>query len=134
MEEFNIRLTIVVIIFITIIVLKIISKVNQRKISGRQKVNREILPFWKPGKESIIFFTNDTCMECEKLQKPALKQLQTKDAQIYTINASENSTLAKYYRIMTVPTTIILDNQGVPQFLNQGFTNEKILAEQLGQI
>ena len=89
---------------------------------------------WKPGKESIMFFTNDTCVECEKLQKPAINQLKTKNTQIFTINASEDMTLVNYYRILTVPTTIILDDQGVPQFINQGYTNEKILSEQLGQV
>jgi hypothetical protein len=54
--------------------------------------------------------------------------------QIFTINAAEDLTLANYYRILTVPTTIILDNKKVPQFVNQGYTNKKILSEQLNQI
>ena len=111
-----------------------ISTLNKQKISGSQKVNSDLIPFWQPGKESIMFFTNDNCHECEYLQKPALKQLQTKNTQIFTINAADDLRLANYFRILTVPTTIILDNQGVPQFINQGYTNENILSEQLSQI
>ena len=33
------------------------------------EINRDLFPFWQPGKESIMFFLNDTCIECEKLQK-----------------------------------------------------------------
>jgi thioredoxin 1 len=89
---------------------------------------------WQPGKESIMFFTSDACMECEKIQKPVINQLKRKNMQIFTINAAEDLTLANYYRILTVPTTIILDNKKVPQFVNQGYTNKKILSEQLNQI
>lgn len=134
MENLSIRLIIVAIILATIICLKFISIRNKSKLADKQKVNRDLLPMWQPGKESIMFFTNDTCVECEKLQKPAINRLKTKNTQIFTINASEDMTLVNYYRILTVPTTIILDNQGVPQFINQGYTNEKILSEQLGQV
>jgi hypothetical protein len=134
MEDFGIRLMIVGILLSVIIFLKLISVRNKQKSANRQQLNRDLLPMWQPGKESIMFFTNDSCMECEKLQKPAINRLKRRSTQIFTINAAEDLTLANYYRILTVPTTIILDNQGVPQFINQGYTNEKILSEQLGRI
>jgi thiol-disulfide isomerase/thioredoxin len=134
MEEFTIRLAVIAIIIVTIIVIKLRSTLNKQKISETRKVNSDLIPFWQPGKESIMFFTNDNCHECEYLQKPALEQLQTKNTQIFTINVAEDLRLANYFRILTVPTTIILDNRGVPQFINQGYTNENILSEQLNQV
>ena len=134
MDDFISRLTIIAIVFSAFLLLKLLISRKNRNVSKNHKLDREMFPLWQPGKESIMFFTNDTCMECEKLQKPALKQLKTADTQIFTINASEDIKLANYFRILTVPTTIILDDQGVPQFINQGFTNEEILLEQLGQI
>ena len=134
MEDLSIRLLVVGLIITAIFVLKIISMGNNRKISGLQKVDQKLMPFWQPGKEAIMFFTNNSCVECEKLQKPAINELKTKNTQIFTIDAAEDTKLADHFRILTVPTTIILDNQGVPQFINQGYTSEKILAEQLGRI
>jgi thioredoxin 1 len=97
-------------------------------------LNRYLLPSWQPGKQAIVYFTNDSCHECEKLQKPALNLLEATDTQIFTINASLDKTLASYYKILTVPTTIILDNYGEAQFMNHGYTNEKILSAQLEQV
>jgi thioredoxin 1 len=134
MEDLSVRIIIVTAILATIILLKLISMQNERNFAEKQKVNRDLLPLWQPGKESIMFFTNNTCMECEKLQKPAINELKDKDTQIFTINAAEDTKLADYFRILTVPTTIILDNQGTPQFINQGYTSEKILSEQLDRI
>ncbi len=134
MEDISIRLLVVVLIFATIIFIKFISRISERKWTKSKKVNRDLLPLWQPGSQSIMFFTNDSCFECDKLQKPALKLLQTKNTQIFTINASLETALANYYRILTVPTTIILNNQGLPQFINHGYTNEKILSAQLDQI
>ena len=54
------------------------------------------MPFWKPGRESVMFFTSNSCVECEKLQKPALNELKTKSTQIYTIDAVENTKLVNY--------------------------------------
>jgi thioredoxin 1 len=134
MEDLSIRFLIVGIIITSIVVLKAISLRRNREVSGTKKVNQKLLPFWQPGKEAIMFFTSNSCVECEKLQKPAINELKTKSTQIYTIDAAENTKLVDYFRILTVPTTIILDNKGIPQFINQGYANEKKLMEQLSRI
>lgn len=134
MEDIISRFTILAIIFSVFFMIKLVIDRKNRNISKNHKIDREMFPLWKPGKESIMFFTNDSCVECEKLQKPAINELKSKNTQVYTIDAAEHTKLADYFRILTVPTTIILDNQGIPQFINQGYTNERILSEQLAKV
>jgi thiol-disulfide isomerase/thioredoxin len=134
MEDISIRLFIIAFILTSVIFVKIMSKINKRNLTKSKKLNRDLLPSWQPGKQAIVYFTNDSCHECEKLQKPALNLLEATDTQIFTINASLDKTLASYYKILTVPTTIILDNYGEAQFMNHGYTNEKILSAQLEQV
>ena len=134
MEDISIRLFVIIFILTSVIFVKIISKINKRNLTKSKKLNRDLLPSWQPGKQAIVYFTNDSCHECEKLQKPALNLLEATDTQIFTINASLDKTLASYYKILTVPTTIILDNYGEAQFMNHGYTNDKILSSQLEQI
>jgi len=134
MEDLSIRLFVVALILTVIIFIKLVSRITKHNLLKSKKVNRNLLPSWQPGKQSIVYFTNDSCHECEKLQKPALNFIQAKNTQLFTINASIDSALANYYKILTVPTTIVLNNQGVSQFINHGYTTEKILTEQLAKV
>lgn len=134
MGDIVIRLFVVLFILTAIIFIKLLSKKNIKDLSKLKRVNRDLLPSWQPGKQSIVFFTNYSCYECEKLQKPALNLLEKQDTQIFTINASLDQTLANYFKILTVPTTIVLDNHGVSQFINHGYTSEKILSAQLKKL
>ena len=134
MGDIVIRLFVVLFILTAIIFIKLLSKKNIKDLSKLKRVNRDLLPSWQPGKQSIVFFTNHSCYECEKLQKPALNLLEKQDTQIFTINASLDQTLANYFKILTVPTTIVLDNHGVSQFINHGYTSEKILSAQLKKL
>ena len=134
MEDFSIRLFIVVFILTAVIFVKIASGVNKRNLTKSKKLDRDLLPSWKPGRHAIVYFTTDSCYECEKLQKPAINLLEAKDTQIFTINASLDRALTSYYQILTVPTTIILDRYGQTQFMNYGYTSEKVLSAQLEMV
>jgi len=98
------------------------------------KTNQDLLPSWRPGKYSILFFKSDFCTQCLNLQKPVLNNIQTKNISIYTIDAPSAETLTKKFRIRSVPTTIVVNNQGQAKYINRGFVNEKILLEQLQQV
>ena len=131
MEDIGIRIFIIAVILTSVVLIKLVSRINKGHLTPSKKVNRDVLPSWKPGKQSIVFFTHDSCHECEKLQKPALNFLKSPHTQIFTINASQDRALASYFQIFTVPTTIILDGYGESKFINHGYTSEKILSEQL---
>ena len=65
---------------------------------------------------AIVYFTTPQCVPCRMQQQPALAQLlaQLGDeaVQIVRIDATQQPDLAAQWRVMSVPTTIILDRAG----------------------
>jgi thioredoxin-like negative regulator of GroEL len=83
---------------------------------------------------SILYFTGETCTICHTAQKPALRALATgidPDVEIREIDIAVEPELARRYRVMSLPTTIVLDAAGQVTDINVGFANGEILRRQL---
>lgn len=68
------------------------------------------------------------------MQKPVLNCIRTKNVKVYEIHATTRRELAKYYQVMTVPTTIVLNPEDQPVFLNPGFADESQLLSQIQKV
>lgn len=74
-----------------------------------------------PSGPALLYFTTPTCAQCRLQQAPILQQLaQTTGVTIHKIDAVEQDELARYYGILTVPTTIWLDREQRPAAVNHG--------------
>lgn len=84
---------------------------------------------------AILYFTTATCAQCRFQQAPALAQVQQQidSLQVLKLDAVENSRLADYYHVMTVPTTVVLDSQRRPVAVNHGLATAERLLTQIGQ-
>jgi thioredoxin 1 len=84
---------------------------------------------------AVLYFTTPTCAQCRFQQTPALAQVQEKLAalQVLKLDAIEHQRLADYYRVMTVPTTVVLDSQRRPVAINHGLATSERLLAQIGQ-
>jgi thioredoxin-like negative regulator of GroEL len=83
---------------------------------------------------SILYFTGEACTICHTAQKPALRALAAgidKDIEIREIDIAVEPELARRYRVMSLPTTIVLDAAGQVTDINVGFANGEILRRQL---
>jgi thioredoxin-like negative regulator of GroEL len=83
---------------------------------------------------SILYFTGETCTICHTAQKPALRALAAgidPDVKIREIDIAVEPELARRYRVMSLPTTIVLDAAGQVTDINVGFANGEILRRQL---
>ena len=61
---------------------------------------------------SILYFTGETCTICHTAQKPALRTLSAglgEAVEIREIDIAVEPALARQYRVMSLPTTIVLD-------------------------
>jgi hypothetical protein len=93
-----------------------------------------LLPHAQPA---IVAFSLPTCGECRARQTPVLNRLEAQFGtaiQVKTLRADTYTELADKLGIMTVPSTVVLDRQGVVRFLNQGFADEQRLTEQLAAL
>jgi thiol-disulfide isomerase/thioredoxin len=89
----------------------------------------------QPGKPAILYFTTPTCAPCRTVQRPALNQVSASlgdGLQIIEIDAAAHLELASQWRVLSVPTTFILDAGGQPRHVNHGATGAEKLLQQLG--
>jgi len=83
---------------------------------------------------SILFFTGESCTICHTAQKPALDALTVTldhDVRIREIDIAVQPELARTYRVMSLPTTIVLNPAGEILSINVGFASAEKLRGQL---
>jgi thiol-disulfide isomerase/thioredoxin len=88
----------------------------------------------RSGLPSILYFTGASCTICHTAQKPALRALATDVAagvEIREVDIAIEPALARHYRVMSLPTTIVLDADGKVTDINVGFANGETLRQQL---
>jgi thioredoxin 1 len=84
-----------------------------------------------PVGPALLYFTTPTCAQCRLQQAPILEQLaQNMDVAVYTLDAVEQEQLARFFGIMTVPTTVWLDDQQHPIAINHGLAKLPQLRQQ----
>ena len=81
----------------------------------------------------ILYFTGEHCTTCHVAQRPALQRLRgvIKDVAIREIDVAVDPRSARTYRVMTLPTTIVLDPAGRTTAVNAGFAAETVLRDQV---
>jgi thioredoxin 1 len=84
---------------------------------------------------AVLYFTTPDCAQCRLQQTPILAQLAAKvDVAVHKLDAVEQEALARFYGIMTVPTTVVLDPQLRPIAVNHGVTPLPKLLAQVGDL
>jgi thioredoxin-like negative regulator of GroEL len=83
---------------------------------------------------SVLYFTGKACTICHTAQRPALRSLAaTLDPgiEIREIDIAVEPELSRRYRVMSLPTIIVLDAAGQVTDINVGFTTGEVLRRQL---
>jgi thiol-disulfide isomerase/thioredoxin len=108
------------------------SAYNEWKLRSRKRrlpINIET------GKPVLLYFWTSQCAQC-KPQERQIEQAQTilqqsgKTLIVHKLNAIEEQSLAKLMRVMTVPTTVLLNSQGNVTTWNPGLTNANTIIKQ----
>ena len=82
----------------------------------------------------ILAFSSPGCTQCHNLQVPALRRLQEirgEDVDVVEVDASTSPKLVKRYRVLTVPSTVVLKANGEIHAVNYGFANLEKLRQQV---
>jgi hypothetical protein len=81
----------------------------------------------------ILYFTGENCTICHVAQRPALQRLRDVlgDVAIREIDVALEPSSARAYRVMTLPTTVILDSSGRATAVNAGFAPNATLRDQV---
>lgn len=82
----------------------------------------------------ILYFTGEHCSVCHVAQQPALHSLQERlgrTVRIREIDVAADPALARRYRVLTLPTTIVLRPDNTVAAINAGFAPANTLQQQL---
>ncbi|HSP64613.1 MAG TPA: thioredoxin family protein [Candidatus Deferrimicrobium sp.] len=104
----------------------------QRRLLGRSVLGVE------PGahggdRPDILYFTGESCTVCHVAQRPALVRLRSllSDVSIRQVDVADDPSTARRYRVMTLPTTVVLDARGRTVAVNVGYASEIALRDQV---
>ena len=141
MSDIGIRLTILVVVSVVALLIVWLGRrfVEQRKqrVLASVPMVRHSVDTNVHGRVSILAFSSEDCRQCHQLQAPALKRVVEARGELVSIvevDAPSSPELTERYRVLTVPTTIVLDATGKAQAVNYGFANTQRLLEQIDSI
>ena len=85
----------------------------------------------------ILAFSSADCRQCHELQIPALQRVldaRGSKVSVAEVDAPNSPDLTQRYRVLTVPSTVVLDAQGRTHAVNYGFANTQLLLEQVDEV
>lgn len=88
-----------------------------------------------PPGPTVLYFTGVHCAQCRLQQTPILAQLvNTVKINLHTVDAVQEDTIARFYGVMTLPTTILLDHRHTPKAINHGLASLPQLRQQITEL
>jgi hypothetical protein len=109
-----------------------LQRSRQRRLVGTVLLDSTI-PTGAGAVPDILYFTGENCTVCHVAQRPALRRLRDviEDVAIREVDVALDPGSARTYRVMTLPTTVVLDATGRATAVNAGFAGESILRDQV---
>ncbi len=89
------------------------------------------------GPIRILAFSSADCSQCHQLQTPALRRVlkaRGESVTVVDVDAVAEHALVQTYRVLTVPSTVVLDATGNARAINYGFANTQRLLEQVDAV
>ncbi len=91
-------------------------------------------PVGVSGRPTLLYFTGAACTICHTAQRPVIERLAAQvggTVDIRELDVADQPDLARRYRVMSLPTTIVLGPEGAVRAVNAGFAGEDALRGQL---
>ena len=85
----------------------------------------------------ILAFSSADCRQCHELQIPALQRVldaRGSKVSVAEVDAPNSPDLTQRYRILTLPSTVIMDATGRAHAVNYGFANTQRLLDQVDEV
>ena len=86
------------------------------------------------GRPTLLYFAGEYCQPCKFQQTPIVEQIVSKlgdSIAVKKYDVSAHPELASRYKVLTLPTTIILDESGQVTHVNYGVAKRDKLEAQL---
>lgn len=86
------------------------------------------------GKPNLLYFTAQYCMACKFQQTPIIEVITSKFGDSVAVNkvdVTDHPELASQYKVLTLPTTIVISERGEVTHINRGVADLAQLETQL---
>jgi thioredoxin 1 len=87
------------------------------------------------NKPTIVYFGSKGCAVCKRTQRPVLDKILAEYGnerlELTVYDVDESPDVAKEWRVMTLPTTFLLDSSGTIRHVNNGLVVPENLRKQL---
>lgn len=101
-------------------------------------VRRRLRPVaWPDGKPTLLYFSTPACAPCWSLQAPAVAQVEDELGEairVVRVDALLQPDEAARWGVLSVPTTIILDQRGELRYFNHGYVTAEVLKRQINTL
>ncbi len=91
----------------------------------------------RPSRVRILAFSSADCPQCHRLQTPVLQRVleaRGPAVSVVEVDAPTSPEFTHHYRVLTVPTTVVLDATGRAHAVNYGFATTQRLLEQVDEV
>ncbi|GHO82146.1 thioredoxin family protein [Dictyobacter formicarum] len=143
MADFSLRLIILLLVCVLVAIIVVSGRILVAR-RRQQALAAEPLSIDSSGKDGdeplvrILAFSSEDCRQCHTLQQPALERLLKQSGgdriEAVHVDAVTQHDLTERYKVLTVPTTVVLDTEGNAHAVNYGFANTQKLQEQINAI
>ncbi len=85
----------------------------------------------------ILAFSSADCRQCHEMQIPALQRVldaRGSKVSVAEVDAPNSPDLTQRYRILTLPSTVVMDAAGRTHAVNYGFANTQRLLDQVDEV
>ena len=85
----------------------------------------------------ILAFSSADCRQCHELQIPALQRVldaRGSKVSVAEVDAPNSPDLTQRFRVLTLPSTVVMDASGRAHAVNYGFANTQRLLEQVDDV
>ena len=85
-------------------------------------------------KPTLLYFTGEYCTACKFQQSPVVEKIMEKFGNaiaVKQVDVSDTPELARQYKVLTLPTTVILNPEGQVKHINYGVAPQTKLEMQL---
>jgi len=85
----------------------------------------------------ILAFSSADCRQCHELQIPALQRVldaRGSKVSVAEVDAPNSPDLTQRFRVLTLPSTVVMDAKGRAHAVNYGFANTQRLLDQVDEV
>ncbi len=133
-----------VLIFVSMLLLLVVWS-GRRFVEAQRRSALAAVPITSSGSDMdaslsfvhILAFSSDDCRQCHEMQIPALQRVldaRGSKVSVAEVDAPNSPDLTQRYRILTLPSTVIMDASGRAHAVNYGFANTQRLLDQVDEV